>query len=149
MIVLSASARSSSSASDRCGLCSMLALSDEAWARIAIGATRIAPDQRSRWLQRVAKELEGHQPSPTARRLRRFQARRHHGQACYRIVSDQVDLEELLLAAGTLAPADRDDHSKVEAALARFIGVCITDYHRNAFQSDLRSEERRVGKECR
>ena len=113
----------------------MLALTDEAWARIAIGATRIAPDQRSRWLQRVAKELEGHRPSPTARRLRRFQARRHHGQACYRIVQDCVDLEELLLAAGTLAPADRDDHSKVEAALSRFLSLCILD-HRNAFQSD-------------
>jgi hypothetical protein len=113
----------------------MLALTDEAWARIAIGATRIAPDQRSRWLQRVAKELEGHRPSPTARRLRRYQARRHHGQACYRIVQDCVDLEELLLASGTLAPADRDDHSKVEAALSRFLSLCILD-HRNAFQSD-------------
>jgi hypothetical protein len=111
----------------------VLALDDGALARLFIGATRIAPHQRNRWLQRVAKELEGHPPSPTARRLRKFQARRHNGQACYRIVSDQVDLEELLLASGTLAPADRDDHSKVEAALARFLSLCIAD-HRNAFQ---------------
>src|SRR5262249_41407051 len=58
-----------------------------------------------------------------------------HGQACYRIVQDCVDLEELLLAAGTLAPGDRDDHGKVEAALSRFLSLCIAD-HRNAFQSD-------------
>ena len=113
----------------------MLALTDEAWARIAIGATRIAPDQRSRWLQRVAKELEGHRPSPTARRLRRYQARRHHGQACYRIVQDCVDLEELLLAAGVLSPQDRDNHAAVEQALGRFLALCVLD-HRNAFQSD-------------
>src|SRR5262245_36968679 len=48
-----------------------------------------------------------------------------HGQACYRIVQDCVDLEELLLAAGTLAPGDRDDHGKVEAALSRFLSLCI------------------------
>ena len=114
----------------------MLALDDGAWARLCIAATAVAPRQRNRWLQRVAKELEGHPPSPTARRLRQYQARRRRGEACYRITQDCVNLEELLLASGTLAPADRDDHSKVEAALSRFIGVCIADYHRNAFQSD-------------
>jgi hypothetical protein len=113
----------------------VLALDDGALARLCIGATAVAPHKRNRWLQRVAKELEGHRPSPTARRLRKFQARRHHGKACYRIVQDQVDLEELLLASGTLAPSDRDDHGKVEAALSRFLSLCILD-HRNAFQSD-------------
>jgi hypothetical protein len=113
----------------------VLALDDGALARLCIGATAVAPHLRNRWLQRVAKELEGHRPSPTARRLRRFQARRHNGQACYRIIQDCVDLEELLLASGTLAPADRDDHRQVEAALSRFILICILD-HRNAFQSD-------------
>src|SRR5262249_20677416 len=82
----------------------------------------------------MARKLQN-PPSATARRLRKFQARRHNGQACYRIVQDQVDLEELLLASGTLAPADRDDHRKVEAALSRFLSLCILD-HRNAFQSD-------------
>jgi hypothetical protein len=123
----------------------MLALTDEALARIALGATRIAPEQRHRWLKRVAKELEGHRPSPTARRLRKFQARRHNGQACYRVVQDCVDLEELLLASGTLAPADRDDHGKVEAALSRFLSLCIAD-HRNTFQPDREIYDRvRVG----
>jgi hypothetical protein len=113
----------------------MLALDDGALARIVIGATRIAPSQRSRWLKKLAFEFEGHRPSSTAQRLRRFQARRKNGQRCYRVVEDQVDLEEMLLASGTLAPADREDHSKVEAALSRFISLCIAD-HRNTFQSD-------------
>jgi hypothetical protein len=46
-----------------------------------------------------------------------------------------VDTEELLLASGTLAANDRDDTRKVEAALERFISLCIAD-HRNAFHSD-------------
>src|SRR5215831_12244967 len=113
----------------------MIGLSDVGLAYLVLAASRIAPEQRGRWLQRLARELEGRAPSATARRLRRLQARRRNGQACYRIVSDQVDLEELLLASGTLAPADRDDHGKVEAALSRFLSRCIAD-HRNAFQSD-------------
>src|SRR5262245_29155420 len=112
----------------------MIGLSDVGLAYLVLAAGRVAPRKRNRWLQRTARELE-HPPSATARRLRKFQARRRNGQACYRIVSDQVDLEELLLASGTLAPADRDNHGKVEAALARFLSLCIAD-HRNAFQPD-------------
>jgi hypothetical protein len=36
----------------------MLALTDEALARLAIGATRVAPHARSRWLQDVAHKLD-------------------------------------------------------------------------------------------
>jgi hypothetical protein len=112
----------------------MIGLSDAGLAYIVLAANRIAPQQRGRWLQRIAHELE-HPPSATARRLRRYQARRRNGQACYRLTLDEIDTEELLLAAGTLAPADRDDHRKVESALAGFIRICILD-HRNAFQPD-------------
>jgi hypothetical protein len=113
----------------------MLALSDEALARVAIAATRFAASRRGRWLKSIAAELEGHPPSATARRLRKFQARRRNGQRCYRLTLDEIDTKELLLASGTLLPADREDHSKVEAALSRFISLCIAD-HRNTFQPD-------------
>src|SRR5262249_36403199 len=112
----------------------MFGLSDVGLAYLGLAAGRVAPRNRHRCLQRTARGLE-HAPSATARPRRRYQARRRNGQACYRIVQDCVGLEELLLASGTLAPADRDDHSKVEAALARFLSLCILD-HRNAFQSD-------------
>src|SRR5262245_37086721 len=93
----------------------------------------------------MARKLEN-PPSATALRLRKFQALQLNGQRCYPVVQDCVDLEELLLAAGTLAPADRDDHGKVEAALARFLSLCILD-HRNAFQSD-REITIRFGSDC-
>jgi len=35
----------------------MLALDDAAFARLAIAATAIAPEQRGRWLKRIAAEL--------------------------------------------------------------------------------------------
>jgi hypothetical protein len=112
-----------------------LCFSDQGLAHLVLAANRIAPNQRRRWLQRIARELEGHTPSPTARRLRKFQARRRSGQKCYRLTLDEIDTEELLLASGTLAPSDRDDHGNVEAALSRFISLCIAN-HRNTFQSD-------------
>ena len=127
-------AGSSSSSTTAWSSC-VLALDDGAFARLCIGATAVAPRLRRRWLARIAKELEGHPPSATARRLRRYQARRHNGQKCYRLTLDEIDTEELLLAAGTLSPLERDDHGKVEAALARFLSLCILD-HRNAFQLD-------------
>src|SRR5215831_5782476 len=114
----------------------MIALTDVGLGLLVAAANRVVRHRRGRWLKQVAKELEGHRPSPTARRLRRFQARRHNGQACYRIVQDSVDLEELLLAAGTLSPLERDNHAAVEQALARFLALCIADHRRNAFQSD-------------
>jgi hypothetical protein len=111
----------------------MLALSDEGLAYLAIAASAIPRHRRRHWLKQLAREFEGHVPSGGARRLRRYQARRRNGQACYRIVQDQVDLEELLLAAGTLSPLDRDNHAAVEAALARFLAILIADHDGNAF----------------
>jgi hypothetical protein len=108
----------------------MLALTDEALARVAIAAGRIAPRQRSHWLQRVARELEGHPPSPNAHRLRKFQARRHNGEKCFRLTLNEVDTEELLIASGLLT-GDRDDTRAVERALERFISLAlpITETH--------------------
>jgi hypothetical protein len=113
----------------------MIGLSDIGLAYLAIAAGRIAPSHRGRWLKSIARQLEGHEPSRNAHRLRKFQARRHNGEKCFRLTLNEVDTEELLLASGTLAPSDRDDTRAVERALERFISLCILD-HRNAFQSD-------------
>ena len=114
----------------------MLALSDEGLARLCIAATAIAPSRRGSWLKSIALELEGHPPSATARRLRKFHARQRNGQRVYRVIEDQIDVEEMLLAAGVLAAHDRDDHAAVEAALARFLRILIADHHGNAFPPD-------------
>ena len=113
----------------------VIGLSDQGLAHLVIAASRIAPQARGRWLRRLAHELEGHPPSPNANRLRKFQARRHNGQKCFRLTLNEVDTEELLIASGVLGAADRDDTRAVERALERFISLCILD-HRNAFQHD-------------
>ena len=111
----------------------MIAMSDEGLAYLCIAASAVAPSRRSRWLQSIARELEGQSPSPTARRLRKFHARQRNGQRIYRVIEDQIDVEEMLLAAGVLAPRDRDNHAAVEAALSRFLRILISDHHGNAF----------------
>jgi hypothetical protein len=114
-----------------------LAFDDAALARLAIGATRIARSQRYHWLKKVVRQLEGHPPSPTARRLRKYRSRVRNGERVFCVTLDQVDLEELLIAARTLLPAARDDHAEVQAALQRLLHFLIADHHHgNAFPPD-------------
>jgi hypothetical protein len=61
-------------------------------------------------------------------RVHEFRERKRSGQACYRIIFDEVRLEELLVESGTLAEADRDDRAAVEAALTRFVELSVIDF---------------------
>jgi len=112
---------------------SVIALDDQALARLAIAATRVPERGRRRWLRRIARELEGHRPSAVALRVRKFRTRQRNGERVYRVVVDQVGLEELLIVAQTLSPSARDDHTAVEAALKRLLSILIVDHHGNAF----------------
>jgi hypothetical protein len=67
-------------------------------------------------------------PHSNAIRSRRFRARQRNGLAIYRLTLNQVDAEELLITARTLAPEARDDHAAVEFALHRFIELLIADH---------------------
>jgi hypothetical protein len=111
----------------------MLNFTDKGLAHLAIAATAVAPNQRRRWLKRIAAELDGHPPTATALRLRQYRAGQRNGQRVYRVVLDQVELEELLIAAQTLAPHKRDDHAAVEAALQQLLAILIADPDGNAF----------------
>jgi hypothetical protein len=113
----------------------VLALSDGALAQLFVSATAIPERGRRRWLQRVARELEGHQPTPLALRVRKSRARQRKGKASYRVTLDAVDLEEMLLSSGFLLPEHVDTHSEVEAALASFLQLRIAD-HRNQLPSE-------------
>jgi len=62
-----------------------------------------------------------------AARLRRFRERQRNGLSCFTTAHDRVALEEFLIRATQLNPADRDDHAAVQAALQRFIDVSIQD----------------------
>jgi hypothetical protein len=114
----------------------MLAFTDESLARVFISATAIAPQTRGRWLQDLARELENKGrplfsggPKPSVQRLRDFRQRQRLGQSIYRLTLDAVNLEELLIAARTLRPEDRDTHSKVELALTKFLELLIADHN--------------------
>jgi hypothetical protein len=114
----------------------VLALTDESLARLAIAASAIPERGRRLWLRRVARELEGHRPSAAALRVRKFRTRQRNGERVYRVAVDQIGLEELLIAAQTLSPSARDDHTAVEAALKRLLSILIVDHHGSAFPSD-------------
>jgi hypothetical protein len=73
----------------------MLAFTDSAFARLAIAATRIAPEQRERWLQEIAAKLDPPPVSrtitPAAIRQRKVRANRAAGKHCYRLwISDRA-----------------------------------------------------------
>ena len=103
----------------------MLAFDDTALARIFIAATNIPTKQRSRWLRDIAVKFEG--GASNAIRLRRFRARQRNGQNCFTTTHDRVALEEFLIAAELLPPAERDDHAAVQRALQRFIDLSLHD----------------------
>jgi hypothetical protein len=58
-----------------------------------------------------------------AERQRRARERRRHGLAIYRVVADEVAVEEVLVRAGWLSEHDRDDRAAVEAALSHVIAL--------------------------
>jgi hypothetical protein len=82
----------------------MLALSDEALGRLAIGASRVAPHARARWLQRLARQLDP-PPRPPTR------------QARWRAPASATGVRSTGLT-GHLTEVEALDHVRVERALA-------------------------------
>jgi hypothetical protein len=74
-------------------------------------------------------------PKTTVERLRDYRERKRNGVSVYRVVLNEVDLEELLIAARTLTQEDCDNldkrqaHMAVESALTKFIELLISDHH--------------------
>jgi hypothetical protein len=105
----------------------MLALTDAALARLCIGATRIDPRRRRRWLLDVARKLEGEanvSRSPAARRQARVRARRRNGLHVYKLELRDAAVEGLIsmmIASGELAESQSLDHRVVEAKLAALL----------------------------
>ena len=59
-----------------------MALSDEAFARLRIAATRARPRKREPWLRKIARRLE---QRPNALRYRRLRRRAKEGIGSYRV----------------------------------------------------------------
>jgi polyhydroxyalkanoate synthesis regulator phasin len=106
----------------------MLALTDAAFARLAIAATAIAPEQRERWLQEIAEKLDppvvADNRSPAARRQARVRARRKNGMHHYGLWLSDLAVEGIvtqMVTTGQLSAAEADDPRYIEAMLARLL----------------------------
>ncbi len=52
---------------------------------------------------------------------------RKNGESCFTITCDRVGIEEFLIVAQLLTPAERDDHAAVQRALQEFIDLALRD----------------------
>src|SRR5262245_60995031 len=105
----------------------MLAFDDAALARIVIGATRVDPRHRGKWLRELAEKLDPASAPPPAKlaarreRSRRSRKRQRNGMRSYRLdLPDAVvgGVINALVATQKLSEADAADQRKVEAVLS-------------------------------
>jgi len=112
----------------------MLALSDEALARVIRAARQVSWKKRHRWLKEIADRLDPPVPtvvpsvtkarSPAAARQARVRQRRRNGVHMYRLPLRDVCVEGLLsmmIASGRLTERDALNHQRIEAELARLL----------------------------
>jgi hypothetical protein len=97
----------------------MLALTDEALARLAIGATRLRSNGRTKWLREVARRLDP-PPRPLTRQAR-WKARQRDGKVIVRLELDRDDIVLALLTSQRLTEAEALDHCQVERALGDIV----------------------------
>jgi hypothetical protein len=96
----------------------MLALDDQALARLFIAASGVPQPERARWLQRFARRLD---PTPNALYSRRWRTRERSGLSLYHIELDTIAIETLLQREGLLPSYTELERADVERALTTFI----------------------------
>jgi hypothetical protein len=103
----------------------MLALDDAALARLCIGATAVAPEDRCRWLQNIARRIDPpHHIINQRARNRRARERRRKGRRIYRLELSDRTVEgaiSALIASGALTEAQAKDQKQIERELARHL----------------------------
>jgi hypothetical protein len=102
----------------------VLALTDQALARIVIAASAIPRTRRGPWLQDLAKRLE---PPKSIRHVREHRLRARNGIRKM-LVSISLDDEELLRHMGLLGEWDAEDRAKVGAAIERLLALLRHDH---------------------
>jgi hypothetical protein len=96
----------------------MLALTDQQLAMLAIGATRIAPDERAAWLEQLARKLDPQRPRRASARQQRWRARQKNGRAMFRVEANHDALLLALIETGRLSEAESCDRRHVERAIS-------------------------------
>jgi hypothetical protein len=103
----------------------MLALTDAAFARLCIGATRVSHGRRKRWLHDIAARLDPPRTIMRSReRSRRARVRRKNGTRCYTVeIPDHVaeGVITALVATEKLTEAEACDHARVQTELSRMV----------------------------
>jgi hypothetical protein len=94
----------------------MLALTDQALARLCVAATAVPQKKRAQWLRRVARKLE---PLPRARHTAAWRAREKAGRILLKLEVDEAELVVGLIDAGLLDPLVADDRCAITAAAQR------------------------------
>jgi hypothetical protein len=89
----------------------MLALDDQALARVFIRATAIPHKDRSAWLQRLARQLD---PSPNTQRVRAHRARLANGHRVFHLELDSLAIEAMLEREGLLSSTFDSTHQQIE-----------------------------------
>jgi hypothetical protein len=103
----------------------MLALTDEACARLLIAATAVPPSQFDTWINDVANRLEGCRPlsdSKGARAVRRHRERLRNGVRRVLVSVSDAD-EDLLRHKGFLRHGDVDDRAALGKAVEKLLAV--------------------------
>src|SRR5262249_1224541 len=102
----------------------VLALTDQALARIGIGASRVPRRARGHWRRKLALQR---QPKPGTRHVREDRQRGRNGvRKCW--VSIRPNDEELLRHMHLLPEWDADDRSKVGEAIERLLALLYADH---------------------
>jgi hypothetical protein len=94
----------------------MIALTDVGLALLAIGATAVAPEDRGRWLQRIAAQID---PTPQAQYYHRHRA----GKRVLKVEVEMGSLADLLCDHGFLQQWDSEDVEAVRRALEEALRV--------------------------
>ncbi|MGE4254818.1 MAG: hypothetical protein AB7E84_06345 [Xanthobacteraceae bacterium] len=69
-------------------------------------------------------------PTANAIRLKRRRARCKAGRVVLPVEADEIDLIEMLIDAGLLAPQDAEDRQTVAHAAARFLDGAVCDHRK-------------------
>jgi len=104
----------------------MLALTDAAFARICIGASRVPRGRRRRWLAGIAARLDPPRAVVRSReRSRRARVRRKNGKAVLRVEIDHDSLLLALIESKRMSEAETVDLRRVEAVVGKMLGEWV------------------------
>jgi hypothetical protein len=103
----------------------MLALSDEAWARLCIAASAIPRNRRRQWLRELANRIEPPPSSPGARYTAAWRRRGRTGRIQLKLEVDETQTVVGLIDCNLLDPLRADDRGAITEAAQRALALYL------------------------